>query len=96
MPEVDMREKAKAMAGDDDDDSFRVQNLLRLMTLEGNSHGHEFGMGSGHEVRDSADLALCTPVEPLAEAAVGYAVRGDGVHHLIPGKDQQGKTTRQT
>lgn len=39
-------------------------------------------MGGGHEVRDSADLALSTPVEPLAEAAVGNAVRGDGVHHL--------------
>lgn len=34
------------------------------------SHWHEFGVGSGHEVRDRADLALSAPVEPLAEAAV--------------------------
>lgn len=45
-------------------------------------HRHELGVRSGHEVGDSADLALGAPVEPLAEAAVRNAVRSDGVHHL--------------
>lgn len=47
-----------------------------------NLHGHELGVSSGHEVGYRADLALSASVEPLPEAAVRYAVRGDGVHHL--------------
>lgn len=45
-------------------------------------HRHEFGVGSCHEVGDSADLALSAPVEPLTEAAVRDAVRSDGIHDL--------------
>lgn len=49
-------------------------------------------MSGGHEVRDSADLALSTPVEPLAEAAVGNTVRSDRVHHL-QSQDGRGQDT---
>ena len=45
-------------------------------------------MSGGHEVRDRADLALSTPVEPLAEAAVGNTVRCDGVHHLYAYREE--------
>lgn len=50
--------------------------------MQHHSHRHESGVGSGHEVRDGADLALSAPVETLAKAAVRNPISCDGIHHL--------------